>query len=184
MIHLVNYLKDTKMQGVTMDPESNKSFEVYADADYCGNWHRPTAGNDPRTAKSRTGYAILYAVCLVIWCSKLKTQIVLSTREAEYISLSQPLCNTIPMMQLLREKKANGFPTLSTIPELHCRASEENSGALELACTPKIRPRTKHINQVYHHFQDFVRNDRIQIFAIESVNQISDIFKKILGTSE
>ena len=80
---------------------------------------------------------------------------------------SQSLYDAIPMMQLLREMKGNGFPTLSTTPEVHCRAFEDNSCALELARTPKMRPRT---NQVYHHFRDFVWNGTIRIFTIEIVS--------------
>ena len=62
-----------------MDPEVSKSFEVYADANFCKNWHCPTAGNKPSTAKSRTGYAILYTSWSIIWCRKPQTQITLST---------------------------------------------------------------------------------------------------------
>ena len=83
-----------------MDPEVSKSFEVYADANFCENWHCPTAGNNPSTTKYRTGYSILYSGCLIIWCSKMQTQIALSKTEAEYISLPQSLHNAIPMMQL------------------------------------------------------------------------------------
>ena len=54
----------------------------------------------------------------------------------------------IPVMQLLREFKGNEFYTLPTIPQIHCKTFEDNSGALELARTPKMRPCTKHINQV------------------------------------
>ena len=53
--------------------------------------------------------------------------------EAYCITLSQSLRDVIPMMQLLREIKVNGFPMLSTTPEVHCRAFEDNSGPLELA---------------------------------------------------
>ena len=144
-----------------MDPEGRKSFKVYGDAELCLKWQLPTAVNEPITAKSRTCYTILYAGCLIIWYSKLQTQITLSTTEADYIALSQSLCNAIPMMQLLREMKVNGFSMLSTSPEVHCQAFEDNSRALELACTPKMQPCTKHINQVYHHFRDFMQNDMI-----------------------
>ena len=92
IIHLVKYLKVTREQGIMLDPEGIKSFEVYVDYDFCGNWRLPTAGDNPRTAKFRTGYAILYAICPIIWCSKLQTQITLSTTEVEYIALSQSLC--------------------------------------------------------------------------------------------
>ena len=51
--------------------------------------------------------------------------------EAYCITLSQSLRDVIPMMQLLREIKVNGFPMLSTTPEVHYRAFMDNSGALE-----------------------------------------------------
>ena len=66
IIHLVKYLKVTREQGITLDPEGSKRFEVYTDTDFCGNWYRPTARNDRSTAKSQTGYAILYTRCLII----------------------------------------------------------------------------------------------------------------------
>ena len=98
IIHLVKYLKDTRMQGIMLYPKGRKSFEVYAGAKFSGKWHGPTVGNNPSTAKSQTGYAILYAGFLIIWCSKTQTQIALSTTKADYIALSQLLCNAIPMM--------------------------------------------------------------------------------------
>ena len=88
------------------------------------------------------------------------------------------------MMQLLREINGNGSYTLSTTPQVHCKALEDNPGALELAPTPKMRPRTKQINQVYHHFREFVRNGRIKNVAIESQNQISDIFTELLRKND
>ena len=43
---------------------------------------------DPISVKSRTGYVIMYNGSLLMWISKLQTQIALSTLEAEYILLS------------------------------------------------------------------------------------------------
>jgi len=34
-----------------MDPTESKSFEVFADADFAGNWNPLTAQGDPSTAK-------------------------------------------------------------------------------------------------------------------------------------
>ena len=60
MIYLVKYIKATGNQGITLDTKGNKSFEVYDDAEFCGNYNRPTGGDNKITAKSRTGYAMLY----------------------------------------------------------------------------------------------------------------------------
>jgi hypothetical protein len=182
IIYLTKYLAGTNDKGIILDPKHDKkSFEVYADADFAGNWNKLTAHKDPSTAKSRSGYVILFADCPIIWSSKLQTQIALSTSEAEYIALSQSLRETIPLMQLLEEFKEKGFPVVSTKPRVHCKAFEDNSGALELARLPKLRPRTKHINVVYHHFRDFVHKGLIEICPIKTSEQIGDLLTKTLS---
>jgi hypothetical protein len=136
---------------------------------------------DPSTAKSRTGYIIQYASCPLLWASKLQTQIALSTTEAEYIALSTALREVIPLIELLREMKRKWIDVYTTSPRIYCKAFEDNSGALELAQTPKIRPRTKHINVIYHHFREYVRDGSIQLYAISSVKQLADICTKPLA---
>ena len=178
---IVKYLKGTRDQGLIFKPDATKSFECYVDADFCGNWNRETAEHDASTAKSRTGYVVTFAGCPVIWTSKLQAQIALSTTEAEYIALSQSLRDVIPMMQLLREVREQGYTTCSAVPRVHCKCFEDNAGALELAKTPKMRPRTKHINLTYHHFRDHVRNGDIKLYPISSNDQIADIFTKPLA---
>jgi hypothetical protein len=51
VIHLAKYLAATSGQGIILDPKHDKSFEVYADADFAGNWNKLTAHKDPSTAK-------------------------------------------------------------------------------------------------------------------------------------
>jgi hypothetical protein len=139
-----------------------------------------TASDDPGTSKSRSGYVIQYAGCPVAWASKLQTIIALSSCEAEYVSLSESLRDTIPLMELVKEIDKAGFKVISTTANVHCKAFEDNSGALELARLPKMRPRTKHINIKYHHFREHVRLGIIKIFPISTENQLADIFTKPL----
>mmetsp|Transcript_21599 Transcript_21599/g.27854 ORF Transcript_21599/g.27854 Transcript_21599/m.27854 type:complete len:94 (-) Transcript_21599:367-648(-) len=89
-------------EGIILDPTENTSFEVFADADFAGNWKSQTAMDDPSTAKSRTGFVITYAARPILWASKLQTCISLSTTEAEYVVLLQSFRDTIPIMQLLQ----------------------------------------------------------------------------------
>ena len=118
----------------------------------------------------------------VLWASKLQTQVALSTTEAEYIALSQALRETILIMNLLKKMKEKGFYSDSVKPVVQCKAFEDNSGALELAKkVPKIRPRTKHINNVYHHFREHVRTGEISIYAIATENQLADLLTKPLA---
>ena len=72
--------------------------------------------------------------------------------------------------------KENNIATVSAVPNVYYKALEDNSGALELAKTPKMRPRTTHINFVYHHFRENVRKRIVQLFPIYTTSQLADIF--------
>jgi hypothetical protein len=72
----------------------------------------------------------------------------------------------IPPIDLINEFKEYGFKVYSEVPRVHCKAFEDNSGALELARRPKLRPRTKHINIKYHHFREHVRLGLIKVYPI------------------
>ena len=180
IIHLAKYLKGTKTEGLLLNPNPNRSVEVHVDADFCGNFNSNTSSEDISTSKSRTGYVISFAGCPVTWGSKLQTQIALSTTEAEYIALSQSLREAIPIMNLVQELQEQGFSIFSQTPRIFCTAFEDNNGALELARTPKMRSRTKHINLVYHHFRDYVSRGLINVLPIDTSNQVADIFTKPL----
>ena len=104
----------------------------------------------------------------------------MSTTEAEYIALSQSLRDAIPIMNLILEMKQKGYEVYSKTPRVFCTAFEDNNGALELARTPKMRARTKHINLVYHHFRDYVSKGLINVLPIDTKEQIADIFTKPL----
>jgi len=130
------------------------------------DWNRMRASEDALTAKSRTGFIIMYAGCPITWCSKLQTMVALNTTEAEYIALSHSLCEVIPMIQfLLDELKRKGFKTYSSEPIIHYKCFKDNSGALEISRLPKIRPHTKHINVVYYHFRSFCCNSSLEVFS-------------------
>jgi len=184
VLYLAQYLKGTRNDGIILDPKQLKCLECYADADFSGNWNKITAPDDASTAKSRTGFVITLAGCPLYWASKLQTQIALSTTEAEYMALSQALRDLIPIMRLIQELKDHGLPIATTVPRVHCKAYEDNSGALEMARLPKLRPRTKHVNVIYHHFRSYVRDGLISIFPIDTADQLGDVFTKPLPQND
>ncbi len=102
--------------------------------------------------------------CPISWASKLQSQIALSTSEAEYIVILQALRDIIPVMNLLQEMKEQSFKVICIEPYVYCKVFEDNTGALELARLPKLRPRTKHIHVYYHHFHEHVQKGLIKIF--------------------
>ena len=85
------------------------------------------------------------------------------------------------MISLMEELHNAGFKLNDSIPMVHCKAFEDNSGALEMARVHKLRLQTKHINIKYHHFREAVREGQISIHKIDTTQQEADIFTKPFG---
>ncbi len=94
--------------------------------------------------------------------------------------MSQSLRDILPIMFLIQEMKENGFQVICTQPYDYCNVFEDNSGALELARLPKLRPCTKHINRCYHHFHEHLQNGLIKIFPVGTKDQMADVLTKAL----
>ena len=92
------------------------------------------------TAKSRSGWIIQYAGCPITWSSKLQTLTALSTTKAEYVALLMAMREQLPLIQLLKEVVAHKIDANLQPTHIHCKAFEDNSGALEMAKVPKMRP--------------------------------------------
>ena len=129
-----------------------KGIKCYVDADFAGGYNKQHA-TDPKDCLSRMGFVIKYAGCPLIWTSKLQSFIALSTTKSEYIALSSSMREVIFLMQMIDEIQDNRFDMPHHTPEIKCEAFEDNSGALEVAKTPKLRPKMKHLAIQYHHFR-------------------------------
>ena len=118
----------------------------------------------------------------MIWSSKLQTEIALSTTAAEYVALSMAMREVLPLIELLQELRKFGLIKGINTPKVYCKVFEDNSGAIEIAKAPKMRPRTKYLNTKYHHFRDQVENGTIQLNYIGTDEQQADILTKAVDT--
>ena len=132
------------------------------------------------TSKSRSGWLVRFAGAPITRASKMQTITAMPTTEAEYIALSTSLREVILMMGMLQEAREHGLIMDYLPPKVYCTVFQDNSGALELARLPKIRPRTKHINQSYHHFREHVEHQEVSIQATHTEDQLADILTKPL----
>ncbi len=177
---IVRYLKGTMDEGIILQPDRSKGFECYVDADFAGSWS-PDQALDPAACLSRTGYVIFFAGCPIIWSSKMQNTIALSTTEAEYTALSTAMRDIIYLLNLVDEFKQHGITISSNnVPTVTCRVFEDNVGALELANTPKLRPRTKHLAVQLHHFRSYIHRKQITVERVATKHQLADIFTKPL----
>ena len=122
----------------------------------------------------------MMGTCPILWVSKLQTKITLSTTEAEYVALSQAMRQLLPARKLLKElmTEVDGANT-SDDASISSTVFEDNNGALTMATSPKLTPRSKHIHIKYHFFKSHVGDKTgISIKHINSAEQKADIFTK------
>ena len=155
---------------------------MYVDASFSGEWNERWS-KDTSSVMSRTGYMIMCAGCPVVCASKLQTEITLSTTESGSIAFSQSLCDTIPLLGLLKDVR-DTIPSSEVVPAVHCTVHENNKECIELVETPLIRPRTKHIVIKYHHFGKHVRDGTVSVEYIDTTNQIVNTFTKALADEQ
>ena len=123
---------------------------MYIDADFAGTWHKEFSHLQD-CVLSRTGFMVLYHGCPIHWDSKLQTEIVLSTTEAEYIALSTSVRELIPIWRLLRELTLHSslanhvqHPP-GTLPP--STIYKDNASCIAIATKDNHhKPRTKHIS--------------------------------------
>ena len=77
-------------------PSDNLSLDCYADADFAGLFKYENL-QDPRSARSRTGFLITLGGSPVVWASRMQTEVATSTCEAEYIALSTAMRQLLPL---------------------------------------------------------------------------------------
>jgi hypothetical protein len=100
--HIAKYLLKTGTMGMILRPTDDLTLDCFANADFTGIMFKRNDPNDPKSAKSRTGFVVLTLIP-VSWHSKLQMETALSTMEVEYISLSQATSVLLPMDLLLEE---------------------------------------------------------------------------------
>ena len=102
--------------------------------------------------------------------------------EAEFIGLSVALRTAIPIVNIIQEMLELGFPVNANSRVIHCTVFGDNSGALEIVRAPKVRPRTKHMNNKYFHFLEYTSREGVpyRFDKIATEDQPADMLTKPL----
>ena len=160
-----------------MTPRGDLAVDCYVDADFAGLWGTEDP-QDPVVSKSRTGYVIKLSGCPVIWFSKLQELTALSSMESEYIALSNSLRQVLYLRKVVEEMAENiGYKAQLEL-RTHSTVFEDNNGALALANSPHLTPRSRHFATRYHHFKSHVKDGTIKIIKIDTTLQEGDLMTK------
>jgi hypothetical protein len=96
------------------------------------------------------------------------------------VVLWQALREVMPMLEILKELQEASFEYDTAVPMVHCKAFEDNTGAVEMARLPKMCPKTKHMNIKYHHFRDAIIASLLSIHHVTMALQLANILTKSL----
>ncbi|GJR03850.1 hypothetical protein Tco_0526834 [Tanacetum coccineum] len=109
---------------------------------------------------------------LVRWSSKKQDCTVMSTAEAEYVSLSACCAQVIWMRTQLLDY---GY-RFNKIP-MYC----DSKSVIAISCNPVQHSHTKHINIQYHFIKENVKREPFELYFIGTERQLVDLFTKALS---
>jgi hypothetical protein len=123
------------------------------------------------SAKSTSGGAQFLGEKLVSWSSKKQDCTVLSTAEAEYVSLYACCAQVLWMRTQLTDY---GF-TFDRIP-MYC----DSKSAISISCNTVQHSKMKHIKVHYHFIKENVEEGTVELFFVKTDYQLADLFTKAL----
>ena len=110
---------------------------------------------DPDDSKSQTGYVFILNGGAVSWSSSKQSIVAGSTREAEYIAISEVANEGVWMKEFI--SNLGVIPSALGLMKIFC----DNTGAIALAKESRFHKRTKHIKRWFNYIRDQVREGDI-----------------------
>nr|GEY42219.1 ribonuclease H-like domain-containing protein [Tanacetum cinerariifolium] len=160
---IFRYLRGTVHRGLWYLKDSSVALTTFADADHAGCQD---------TRRSTSGSVQFLGERLISWSSKRQKSAAISSTEAEYIALSG-CCAQILWMRSQLLYYGLGF---NKIP-MYC----DNKSAIALCCNNVQHSRSKHIDIRYHFIKEQAENRVIELYFVNTVYQLADLFTKALG---
>ena len=164
MYRVINFVLEMKTLGLRMVAifkDGIWKLEALSDSDFA---------NDKDTRYSVYGYIIYFCGIPVAWKSKSMKSVVLSTTEAEYVSVSEVVKVIKVLYQMLRSMEIK-------VP-LPTKVQVDNVGAIWLANNSSVSERRKHVDLRAHFVGDMIKDEVIEINFVKSAEHDSDIMTK------
>ena len=161
-IYICHYLLGTSNYSLDYDGKGGGGLIGFADSDWA---------SDPITRKSTMGYLVKLANGVFCWNSCTQKFIVLSSTEAEYMSLSDTSRQLVWICSFFEELGIQLMP----IP-----LCGDNQGSIFLASNPVQEKQIKQIDLCYHYIHEVICSKKIELFFLGAENP-ADLFTKNLG---
>ncbi|GJT48295.1 hypothetical protein Tco_0974452 [Tanacetum coccineum] len=157
------YFKNTINIGLRYSKDNGFELTAFLDSDHVGclDSRKSTSG----------GIQFLGGDKLVSWSSKKQDCTLMSSAEAEYVSLSAYCAQVLWLRTQLIDY---GFH-FDKIPMY-----SDSKAAIAISCNPVQHSRTKNIDVRYHFIKQHVKKGILELFFVETEYQLADLFTKDL----
>ncbi|GKB96882.1 hypothetical protein Tco_0983019 [Tanacetum coccineum] len=149
--------------GLWYPKDAGFELTAFADVDHVGC-------QDTRRSTSRS--AQFLEEKLVSWSLKKQKCTVISTTEAEYISLSGCCAQILWMRSHLTDY---GFDFNKIL--MYC----DSQIAIVVSCNSVQHSRTKYIAIRYHFIKEHVENEVVELYLVKTAYELADLFTKALA---
>nr|GEZ97334.1 retrovirus-related Pol polyprotein from transposon TNT 1-94 [Tanacetum cinerariifolium] len=160
---ILQYLKDTIHMRLWYPKDTGFELTAFSDSDHVGclDLRKRTSG----------GIQFLGGDKLVSWSSKKQDCTLMSSAEAEYVSLSACWAQVLWMRTQLIDY---GFH-FDKIPMYY-----DSKAAIAISCNPVQHSHTKHIDVRYHFIKEKVKKGIVELFFVGTEYKLADLFTKAL----
>ena len=135
------YLQGTKENGLVFNPSKKIVVDCYADANFVELWLHENP-QDTICDRSRTRVLVTFENCLLLWVSKLQTNIDFSTLHSEYMVLYHSVRELRPLESIIKEVIKNWVIDSEKLKFVsRSTAYVNNNGAVVLSTSPRMTPR-------------------------------------------
>lgn len=160
---VMRYLKGTIEKGLVYKPNLDNTITGYCDADWAGNI-------DDR--QSTTGYIFVYQSAAISWSTKKQKTVALSSTEAEFMSITAAIQESVWLKRLENEMNPDAKKTM----KIFC----DNKGALHVAMNNNYSNRTKHVDIKAKFIRQKIDEKEVALEYISTNEMLADVFTKAL----
>ncbi|XP_059223384.1 uncharacterized protein LOC131997099 [Stomoxys calcitrans] len=165
---VMRYLKGTLDSQLVYRADLKESnIKGYCDADWAGNI-------DDR--QSTTGYVFLHQSSAVSWATKKQKTVALSSTEAEFMSLTAAIQESVYLKKL--EMELN--PKIEEAMKIFC----DNKGAIQVALNNNYSNRTKHVDIKAKFIRQKIDEEEVTLEYIPTNEMLADVFTKAVSSQK
>ena len=166
-IRILRYLVHTADKGLIYVISSRPSdVSAFVDAAFANEANR----------RSRYGFAVFMASCLISWMSKCTTMVCLSTSEAEFVAATEAAKDVLWVRGFLHE-----LGLLDPAPSTN---REDNQACVAMIANHSVSARNRHFAVKMSWLREQVQDGAVVFAFVPSKRNIADIFTKVLPDAQ